>query len=87
MNVRGLGACALVAKPGAFEAASEQLRALQADISRRIPMLEAQIGVRMLHREHRGVPARKCGIRLRHHITLAGRLASGTIDGSTRWKN
>jgi LysR family nitrogen assimilation transcriptional regulator len=64
ISLRQLNYLVAVADAGSFSAAALQAHVAQPALSRQIAMLEAHIGLRLLHRSHKGVALTEAGVRL-----------------------
>jgi LysR family transcriptional regulator, nitrogen assimilation regulatory protein len=64
ISLRQLHYLVAVADAGSFSAAALQAHVAQPALSRQIAMLEAHVGLRLLHRSHKGVALTEAGVRL-----------------------
>jgi LysR family nitrogen assimilation transcriptional regulator len=64
ISLRQLNYLVAVADAGSFSAAALQAHVAQPALSRQIAMLEAHVGLRLLHRSHKGVALTEAGVRL-----------------------
>jgi LysR family transcriptional regulator, cell division regulator len=74
MDIGDLTVFAAVAKAGGMSKAAESLHTVQSNVTQRIRLLEAEIGVSLFHRHARGVTLTSAGAQLLPYADRIGRL-------------
>jgi len=84
ISLRQLHYLVAIADAGSFSAAADQTHVAQPALSRQIALLEAHVGLRLLHRSRKGVALTEGGVRLVGGLLLVERALARVLDAERR---